>query len=71
MVKAKIPSPNSNYSIYSNWGNMKYQFPQGSIYGPLVFLIMFMSYSQPPPTIQATLCALPNPEDKRHCDPLE
>ena len=30
-----------------------------------------MSYSQPPQIIQATLCALPNPEDKRQCDPSE
>jgi len=32
---------------------------------------MFMSYSQPPQTTQTTICTLPNPEGKRHCDPSE
>jgi len=37
--KVEIKSPNSTHNLASDWGILKHRFPQGSILGPLLFLV--------------------------------
>jgi hypothetical protein len=37
--KVEIKSPNSTHNLVSDWGNIEARSPQGSILGPLLFLV--------------------------------
>jgi hypothetical protein len=37
--QVEIKSPNSTHNLVSDWGILKHRVPQGSILGPLLFLV--------------------------------